>query len=50
MRIVDENGEVVDIGEDGEIQIKNPTMLCGYQKQDDLFKRFITEDGFARTG
>ena len=50
MRIVDDNGEIVDIGVDGEIQLKGPTLLCGYKKHDELYKAFVTDDGFAKTG
>lgn len=50
MRIVDEDGQVVDIGVDGEIQIKSQTLLRGYHKQPDLSNKFFTADGFARTG
>ena len=50
VRVVDEKDEIIGIGEDGEIQIKTVSLLKTYRKQDDLYRKFITPDGFARTG
>lgn len=47
---MDEHDNVVDIGVDGEIQYKSSSVLKTYRKKEDLYKKFITDDGFARTG
>ncbi|XP_067950478.1 putative acyl-CoA synthetase YngI [Watersipora subatra] len=50
LRIVDTNGEVVDIGEDGMVQVKTYSQLKEYRKQEQLTKDLFTEDGFLKTG
>ena len=50
LRIVDENDEVGDIDVDGEIQYKSVFLFKTYKKQEDLYQKFLTDDGFARTG
>ncbi|XP_067950475.1 putative acyl-CoA synthetase YngI [Watersipora subatra] len=50
LRIVDTNGEVVDIGKDGMVQVKTYSRLKEYRKQEQLTKDLFTEDGFVKTG
>lgn len=50
MRLVDENNEVVDIGKDGEIQVKTYSVLKEYKRQKEKTRDLYTEDGFLRTG
>ncbi|XP_067951436.1 putative acyl-CoA synthetase YngI [Watersipora subatra] len=50
LRIVDTKGEVVDIGEDGMVQVKTYSQLKEYRKQEQLTKDLFTEDGFIKTG
>ncbi|XP_067951438.1 putative acyl-CoA synthetase YngI [Watersipora subatra] len=50
LRIVDTNGEVVDIGKDGMVQVKTYSQLKEYRKQEQLTKDLFTEDGFVKTG
>ena len=41
---------VVDIGVEGEIQYKSVFLFKTYKKQEDLYQKFLTDDGFAGTG
>ena len=49
-RIVDADNQVVDIGKDGEIQIKTYSRLKEYKTQEQKTRELFTEDGFLRTG
>ena len=49
LRIVDEIDEVVDIGVDGEIQYKSVFFFKTYEKQEDLYEKFLTDDGWFFT-
>ncbi|XP_067950479.1 putative acyl-CoA synthetase YngI [Watersipora subatra] len=50
LRIVDTDGEVVDIGEDGMVEVKTYSQLKEYRKQEQLTKDLFTKDGFIKTG
>ena len=50
MRLVDEENQVVDIGEEGEIQVKTYSRLKEYRVQEEKMHELFTDDGFLRTG
>lgn len=50
MRILDEQGQEVPVGEVGEIAIRGPQVMAGYWQRADETARVMTADGFFRTG
>ncbi|KWX67630.1 (2,3-dihydroxybenzoyl)adenylate synthase [Mycobacterium sp. NAZ190054] len=50
MRVVDENGDEVPPGEEGELLVRGPYTLNGYYRADDANARSFSPDGFYRTG
>ena len=50
LRIVDENGNELPRGEEGEIQTRGSYNFCGYLKQEELTAAAIDEDGWFSTG
>ena len=50
MRVVDESGDEVPPGEDGELLVRGPYTLNGYYRDDDANARSFSPDGFYRTG
>ncbi|MGB3353216.1 MAG: AMP-binding protein [Mycobacterium sp.] len=50
MRVVDENGDEVAPGEEGELLVRGPYTLNGYYRADDANGRSFSSDGFYRTG
>lgn len=50
MRVVDESGEQVPPGEEGELLVRGPYTLNGYYRADDANARSFSPDGFYRTG
>jgi len=48
--LVDENNEVVDIGKDGEVQIKSYCIFKHYKGEQEKTRAAFTADGFFRTG
>ncbi len=50
LRIVDENGNPLEPGEIGEIQIKGPQVMKGYYNRPDETAKTITADGWLFTG
>ncbi|MEQ9123390.1 MAG: AMP-binding protein, partial [Alphaproteobacteria bacterium] len=51
VRVADpESGRVLQIGEEGEIQIKSPTLMLEYADNPDATAAAFTADGFFRTG
>jgi len=50
LRLVDENNEVVDIGKDGEVQIKSYSIFKHYKGEQDKTRAAFTDDGFFKTG
>jgi long-chain acyl-CoA synthetase len=50
VRIVDESGNPLPIGESGEIQVKGPQVMKGYYKRPEETAKAITADGWLNTG
>lgn len=50
MRVVDEKGDDVPPGEEGELLVRGPYTLNGYYRADDANARAFSPDGFYRTG
>ncbi len=43
-------GVSIRLGEENEIQVKGPNVMCGYYKNDEANKDIFTADGWFRTG
>ncbi|HEY9313468.1 (2,3-dihydroxybenzoyl)adenylate synthase [Williamsia sp.] len=50
VRIVDENGNTVSDGIEGELLVKGPYTIRGYYRDDDHNARSFTDDGYYRSG
>ena len=50
MRLVDEEGNVVGIGDVGEVQIKGPNIMKGYWNMPDATAKAIDPDGWFSSG
>lgn len=50
MRVVDENGDEVPAGQEGELLVRGPYTLNGYYRAADSNARSFSPDGFYRTG
>lgn len=50
MRVVDESGDEVPPGQEGELLVRGPYTLNGYYRADDANARSFSPDGFYRTG
>jgi long-chain acyl-CoA synthetase len=50
LRIVDEDGEPLGVGEVGEIQIRGDQVMKGYWKQDAESHAILTQDGWLNSG
>lgn len=50
VKILDDDGKEVGIGEPGELAIKGPQVMQGYWNRDDETAKVMTEDGFFKTG
>lgn len=50
LRIVDEEGRPVGVGDEGDLEIRGPGLFIGYYKRPDLDDSSRTPDGFLRTG
>ncbi|CAN5400587.1 (2,3-dihydroxybenzoyl)adenylate synthase [soil metagenome] len=50
MKVVDDNGAEVPLGEEGELVVRGPNTLNGYYRDDDANARSFTPDGFYRSG
>lgn len=50
IRLMDSDGAVVNIGEEGEIQVKSENFFSGYKDDDEKTKQLYTDDGFLKTG
>jgi carnitine-CoA ligase len=49
-RVVDHVGHDVDVGDTGELMLRNPAVTPGYWGMPDVTAETITEDGWLRTG
>jgi long-chain acyl-CoA synthetase len=50
IKLIDDDGVEVPIGEPGEIAIKGPQVMAGYWQQPDETAKVMTADGFLRSG
>lgn len=50
VRLVDDGGQDVGVGERGEIWIKGPQVMKGYYNRQDETAKTLTEDGWLMTG
>jgi malonyl-CoA/methylmalonyl-CoA synthetase len=49
-RIVDDAGQLVAVGSQGELQIRGPSVFAGYFGRPDASRASFTSDGFFKTG
>ena len=49
-KVVDEDGNEVPIGEEGEILVRGPQVMKGYHDRPEANEEVFTEDGYFRTG
>ncbi len=50
LRLLDDDGAEVPMGQPGEIAIKGPQVMAGYWQRPDETAKVMTADGFFRTG
>jgi len=50
VRITDDTGKILDVGEVGNLQVHGPNVFSGYWKMPDKTAQDFTEDGFFETG
>lgn len=50
MKIIDDNGVELSLGERGEIAIKGPQVMQGYWNRPEETAKVMTDDGFFKTG
>jgi long-chain acyl-CoA synthetase len=50
MKLLDDDGNEVTMGEPGEIAIKGPQVMAGYWQRADETAKVMTADGYFRTG
>jgi long-chain acyl-CoA synthetase len=50
MKLIDDDGNEVPVGERGEIAIKGPQVMAGYWQRPDETAKVMTADGFFRSG
>ena len=50
MKLLDDDGNLVAMGQAGEIAIKGPQVMAGYWQRPDETAKVMTADGFFRTG
>jgi 4-coumarate--CoA ligase len=48
--VVDEGGNEVEPGKDGELWMRGPNICVGYLNNDDATRNSITEDGWLKSG
>ena len=50
MKIIDDDGHDVPVGQPGEIAIRGPQVMAGYWQRPDETARAMTSDGYFKTG
>ena len=50
IKILDDNGHEVPLGQAGEIAIKGPQVMAGYWQRPDETAKVMTEDGYFKSG
>jgi long-chain acyl-CoA synthetase len=50
VRVVDESGDDVLLGDPGEIWVRGPNVFAGYWRDEEATARALTPDGWLRTG
>lgn len=50
IRLLDDNGKMVEPGEAGELSVRGPQVMTGYWQKPDETAKVMTADGFFRTG
>ena len=50
LQVLGEDDTVLDHGLEGELAMRGPGVFVGYYGQDELYRSFLTTDGFFRTG
>jgi long-chain acyl-CoA synthetase len=50
MKLLDDEGHEVELGQPGEIAIKGPQVMAGYWQRPDETAKVMTADGFFRSG
>lgn len=50
VRLVDESGDDVVVGDAGEVWVRGPNVFQGYWREPDLTAKVLTGDGWLRTG
>ncbi|HEY8880965.1 MAG TPA: AMP-binding protein, partial [Roseateles sp.] len=50
LKLLDDDGNEVPMGQPGEIAIKGPQVMAGYWQRPDETAKVMTADGFFRTG
>ncbi len=50
LRIASENGDILEPGEEGIIEVRGPQVTSGYYRNEEENRKSFTEDGFFRTG
>ncbi|MBU6259728.1 MAG: AMP-binding protein [Burkholderiales bacterium] len=50
IRLIDDDGHAVGIGEAGEICVRGPQVMSGYWRQPEATRAAFTADGYFRTG
>ncbi len=50
LRVVDASGVVMAVGAEGELQMRGPSLFCGYLRNPEATAAAFTADGWFRTG
>ncbi|MEM6807295.1 MAG: AMP-binding protein, partial [Bacteroidota bacterium] len=50
LRLVDEHNQPVELGKEGEIQVKGPSIFLEYWQKEEATKEAFTKDGWFKTG
>lgn len=50
LKVVNDGGQVLPIGESGELLIKGPQVMAGYWRRPDDTAKALSSDGFLKTG